>query len=316
LAEDESKFDAVKAEFFEAVGHPNRIRIILALNQGGLGFAELKKKVGIGSSGHLAFHLRKLSGLVTTDAMGSYVLTDEGKEAAIMLDSVPGNPETRSPRRLGAARRPKLTKAILSILLIAIVVLGIVGAYQQEQISTLNRALYANTVEIGGSRYYFESVPVSLFNGSRITFHGVTFTYLQGPWSSYSNPGNFTYAGSVRLSNGTLLNLTGKTVVIEMNGGLFQRTGAGNGTIVYGTILYTGIDISFRDGGHETFNGFNIAARLQHAYNLIPGPVYVLTYTYHPSSLNPWFGSHRNPQVGVFWNYTSNQNALTLYVST
>jgi hypothetical protein len=51
-----------QAEVFDALGHPTRIVILKALNEGPSGFAELKKKTGIESSGHLLHHLNKLNG--------------------------------------------------------------------------------------------------------------------------------------------------------------------------------------------------------------------------------------------------------------
>jgi DNA-binding HxlR family transcriptional regulator len=76
-----NEFDLREAELFEALGHPSRIEILQALNAGPLGFSELKKKIGIASSGHLTFHLSKLDGLVNTNSEGKYCLTDRGKEA-------------------------------------------------------------------------------------------------------------------------------------------------------------------------------------------------------------------------------------------
>lgn len=76
-----NEFDLREAELFEALGHPSRIEILQALNAGPLGFSELKKKIGIDSSGHLTFHISKLDGLVNTNSEGKYCLTDRGKEA-------------------------------------------------------------------------------------------------------------------------------------------------------------------------------------------------------------------------------------------
>ena len=76
-----SEFDLREAELFEALGHPTRIGILQTLNENPLGFSELKKKIGIDSSGHLTFHLSKLAGLVKTNHEGKYCLTDSGREA-------------------------------------------------------------------------------------------------------------------------------------------------------------------------------------------------------------------------------------------
>jgi DNA-binding transcriptional ArsR family regulator len=76
-----NEFDPREAELFEALGHPTRIGILQMLNENPLGFSELKKKIGIDSSGHLTFHLSKLVGLVRTNPEGKYYLTDIGREA-------------------------------------------------------------------------------------------------------------------------------------------------------------------------------------------------------------------------------------------
>lgn len=53
-----------------------------------MGFSELKRKVGIESSGHLMFHLGKLDGLVKTTLEGNYALTDDGREALRLLETI------------------------------------------------------------------------------------------------------------------------------------------------------------------------------------------------------------------------------------
>jgi DNA-binding transcriptional ArsR family regulator len=59
-----------RAEVFDALGHPTRIIILKALDGEAKGFADLKKKVNIDSSGHLQHHLSKLEGLIKTDENG------------------------------------------------------------------------------------------------------------------------------------------------------------------------------------------------------------------------------------------------------
>jgi DNA-binding HxlR family transcriptional regulator len=66
---------------FEAVSHPQRIKILKGLAKTPLGFSELKRLIGVESSGALDFHLKKLGSLVTTDSTGHYVLTREGYSA-------------------------------------------------------------------------------------------------------------------------------------------------------------------------------------------------------------------------------------------
>jgi DNA-binding transcriptional ArsR family regulator len=80
-ANEPADFNADRAELFEALGHPTRIRILEALDEGSLGFSEIKRKVGLESNGLLSFHLGKLDGLVRLTQNGSYAITDEGREA-------------------------------------------------------------------------------------------------------------------------------------------------------------------------------------------------------------------------------------------
>jgi DNA-binding transcriptional ArsR family regulator len=74
-------FDATKAELFEAISHPIRIRILRTLSEKPMGFAELGRAIGIESGGHLSFHLTKLRHLVKMTREGNYALTGDGKEA-------------------------------------------------------------------------------------------------------------------------------------------------------------------------------------------------------------------------------------------
>jgi len=84
---NEGNFDTQKAEFFEALGHPTRIRLLQILANGPHSFSEMKKQLNIESSGKLSFHLGKLEDLVKTDANGNYVLTDDGKDAVRVVDT-------------------------------------------------------------------------------------------------------------------------------------------------------------------------------------------------------------------------------------
>src|SRR5215472_6134006 len=81
------KFDERRAEFFEALGHPTRIRILQFLAEGEQSFSELKRKLEIDSSGNLSFHLGKLASLVKTNSDGNYALTDDGKEAVRVVET-------------------------------------------------------------------------------------------------------------------------------------------------------------------------------------------------------------------------------------
>ena len=76
----EDSFNLLKAELFEALGHPTRIRLLETLNKNAATFSDLKRSAEIESNGLLQFHLGRLGGLVRLNADGLYSLSDEGKE--------------------------------------------------------------------------------------------------------------------------------------------------------------------------------------------------------------------------------------------
>jgi DNA-binding HxlR family transcriptional regulator len=83
------------AELFEAISHPERIKILKILEKKPSSFASLKRQLGIESSGNLDFHLKKLGKLVTVQEDGLYGLTEAGKEALLSIDEVDSWMETR-----------------------------------------------------------------------------------------------------------------------------------------------------------------------------------------------------------------------------
>jgi len=76
------------AELFEAISHPERIKILKILSKKPSSFASLKRQLGIQSSGNLDYHLKKLSQLVTVREDGLYGLTDAGKEALLSVEAI------------------------------------------------------------------------------------------------------------------------------------------------------------------------------------------------------------------------------------
>src|SRR2546426_324373 len=100
---DDESFNVGRAELFEAMGHPNRIRILKALSDRPLGFSELKRTLSMESSGLLSFHLQKLTNLVKTTAEGAYALTDEGKEALRIAETLRNGSSEDGGKRLTRA---------------------------------------------------------------------------------------------------------------------------------------------------------------------------------------------------------------------
>jgi len=85
---DSETSDIHRAELFDSLGHPVRLAILQSLSSEPLGFSDLKRILGIESSGHLTFHLGKLDGLVKVTPEGNYALTDIGREALRLLETI------------------------------------------------------------------------------------------------------------------------------------------------------------------------------------------------------------------------------------
>ncbi len=67
---------------FEALSHSTRVRILELVQEKQLSFSQLKRELGVESSGQLQRHLLKLSGFIEVEAKsGCYVLTGTGRRA-------------------------------------------------------------------------------------------------------------------------------------------------------------------------------------------------------------------------------------------
>ena len=151
-SEKDAEFNRTRAELFEAIGHQTRIRILEALSQAPLTFSGLKKRMGIDSSGHLSFHLEKLSGLIRTTAEGTYTLTDDGREALRLIQTVHGTEKEpmASPSRI----RPRSTRKWLGMaaIVVAIILVGSIAASAASGIT-----LYNTQEPLQGSLHYVPS---------------------------------------------------------------------------------------------------------------------------------------------------------------
>jgi len=97
-------------ETFEAIAHPLRIKILKLLAEKSMGFSELKRKLGIKSSGKLDFHLKKLGDLITLDSEGKYTLTSKGYAALQAITTV---------KKYGWQRRAYIISIIAYVLVVA-----------------------------------------------------------------------------------------------------------------------------------------------------------------------------------------------------
>jgi DNA-binding HxlR family transcriptional regulator len=144
--------DRQRAEIFDALGHPTRILILKVLSGGSLGFADLKKKTAIESSGHLQHHLTKLNGLIKTDEYGKYGLSEQGKDALLTVQTV----ENLSPRSnvKEKARRRRFgnilgLKSIAFLLMALLIASSAVAVYEYYQVTILTGKASLNGVSSG-----------------------------------------------------------------------------------------------------------------------------------------------------------------------
>ena len=97
-------------ETFEAIAHPLRIRILKLLAEKPMGFSELKRELGIKSSGKLDFHLKKLGNLVTLNSDGKYTLTKEGYAALQAIITI---------KKYGWQRRAYIINTVVYVMAVA-----------------------------------------------------------------------------------------------------------------------------------------------------------------------------------------------------
>jgi len=200
------------------------------------------------------------------------------------------------------------SRVLFAILLIALVVFAATAVYEEYRAASLSHELSSETVSINGTRYYYVSIPITLFNGSQVLFRGVTFTILTMPGELLLPNGRLE--GSVRLSNGTLLNLNGKEVSMGAAGGpgmSISIASMQNHTL--SAVYYTpiGVSLTFPDGTKVVHTNFNVVAN-------VSGGSYDLTYMILPV-VNPWFTLHGNTSAGFFVDHIPPYTPLTLYVS-
>jgi hypothetical protein len=287
----DDSFDASKAEVFEALGHPTRIRLLKCLGERHLPFSELKRAAGLESNGLLAFHLGKLGGLVSLNPEGAYALTDEGREALLIIEaSRISNSEHPSPRP--ALRLPR-QKVVVAGLIMVRIVLGSVAAYQQEHIVSLNRDISSSAVTINGAKYLYRSMSLQDMLGAKsIVFEGVNFTAT----SPFANDRLSLPAGAeVSISNATAYPAFNYTLI-----------GVQNNTFLPEIVVHAGA------GPVTYWNPFTvkITGSSSAGIGVAPGVVNI-TFSTRPTGI--WFSPKDHPATGIGWDEST--GIMTFYVS-
>ena len=166
----EIESDRQRAEVFDALGHPTRIAILKALQEGAVGFAELKKKTSIESSGHLQHHLNKLDGLIKTDEYGKYCLSDQGKDALVTVQTVEHASATKETLDKNPHLKGKTGLKSVAILLTALLIASsALAVFEYSQIATLQKEVdRIGEVNFDAMAYYneFGVIPATNVNAS------------------------------------------------------------------------------------------------------------------------------------------------------
>jgi DNA-binding transcriptional ArsR family regulator len=232
-------FNVARAEIFDAISHPMRIKILQALSERQVGFAELKRMVGIESSGHLDFHLTKLKHFVKTTPKGAYVLTDDGREALWSVSSLRRSENgadsiSHTPGNTGRYR------ALIAISLVAVILTGSVALYQQQvavsqaatasslqgQVSALSRLrdnLIANITALLQERTFlelalFQSNHVSHDQQNQLVFLDAQISTLESQLAA-QNPTSFrTFYSNFTTNRSGEVSLTGNMKESGYNG--------------------------------------------------------------------------------------------------
>lgn len=180
-----------RAEVFETLAHPTRVKILRILEKQPMSFAELKRTLGIESSGNLQHHLGKLGDLIKKTDDGKYALTDDAREALRLLDII--RQEYETVRTTVKPRGPVKKKTFWLVPTLASIVLLIIVFYEYSLLtrsiplfSTLD--LSKNVLEINGKKYHYMILTASnLRNDTSIAFHDAVFTYIEHPYLAYAN---------------------------------------------------------------------------------------------------------------------------------
>jgi DNA-binding transcriptional ArsR family regulator len=283
----DDSFNASRAEVFEALGHPTRIRLLQCLSEKPLPFSELKRAAGLEGNGLLAFHLGKLGGLVRLNPEGAYALTDEGKEALRVIET------SRTPNSGRSPSRPVLhlprQNAVIAGLIVVLIVLGTVAIYQQEQITTLNHEAPSNVVTINGARYLYLSQSLqSVLGAKSLVFEGVNFT-----------------AGSpiYPVAAGTEVSFANATMYPAQN-----ATSSG----VHNFTFLPEITVKSGTGSIAYWNPF-IVTIMGTPAGLSSGSPNVVNITFTSPPAGTWFSPQDHPAIGIGWDEST--GIMTFYVS-
>jgi DNA-binding transcriptional ArsR family regulator len=176
-----------RAEFFDALAHPTRIRILKALEEKTLSFADLKKRMSTKSSGHLQHHLSKLGDLIKTDKHGRYCLSEQGKDALFtvqIVENTGGFGGERKKHHIYNTYSPRV-RTFWNAVIVSLAIASLVGGF------------YVSNTTLNNDQYFCDVVkgtPLYLDSGTSFEFEipaGHTFNYTAMVFSTLSPPTNY-----------------------------------------------------------------------------------------------------------------------------
>lgn len=167
-----------RAELFDSIAHPIRIKILKMLQRKSMSFSELKEALGIESSGHLQHHMRRLGDVIKQDAYGKYTISDDGKEIVRFLE-IAEQMVMAKPRFKISYSWKKALGLMLGIFVLSLIIFEI-WQYSSKQIPLYEKLdLSEDFIIVSGKRFRYLLITTSeLENCTRIAFRGVSFTYL------------------------------------------------------------------------------------------------------------------------------------------
>jgi len=170
------------AQFFDALAHPARIRILKALQIGPLTFADLKKRMNIESSGHLQHHLSKLNDLIQTDETGKYCLSDQGKDAIFTVKTVENTAATSETSRKARLKTKTLWNALVVSLLAVSLVSGIyISSTVFNQGQFFMNVARGTPLEEGARMWTQDNIPLTIPVGRTLNFTVIVWSELNPP---------------------------------------------------------------------------------------------------------------------------------------
>jgi DNA-binding transcriptional ArsR family regulator len=165
--------DEIYSIMFTSLKHPVRRKILRMLANKPMTFMEIVENLGVSTS-HLTYHLESLGELVSKMDNGQYKLSTFGLATVSAMNSVEEAPQTEAKRRIKLNLK---WKAIFGALLIAVILLASISAFQLmsvNRLSTSQQSLSNQNQQLMSWGMGSDKVAAYLKNVSQIDFRNYT----------------------------------------------------------------------------------------------------------------------------------------------